>query len=167
MEKSTANAAESKTLADGSVQHTLKCGRKALAKNDSDSSTGDCDWINTLQTSGAQGSAKPANGRAKANAKQSVAAADSPKVKKTHLNQGGDTPKRSANSSSSGGVLGSGVFKSVQLREINSTRQVMAKYQHLITSLANEEGLKSLTVDKALAAANMLANKLCLRTSRN
>ena len=129
-------------------------------KNNSEYSSAACDWIDSLNASGPQ--AMDSKGVAKAGKKRGAAAKATAVNKEAKLKQSsgdGPKPKASPSKSAGGTTSGKAVYRSVQLREINSTRQMLPKHQPLITSLSNEEGLKTLSADKIMKAAAEIAKK--------
>ena len=180
--------AETKVGEDGSVAYGIKSNKRSLARHISESSSNECDWMDTISMVGASSTSSAAGAAAAVAAGASAGKAGRAKKAKTGAlsvarvaaakvspvkskvaatprgggGGGGGGPKSSPAKGSSWNT--DVVYKSVQLREINGANQLVARIEPLVSSLANDEGLKALTVEK-VASASSLLEKRCAAAS--
>ena len=162
--------AETKVGEDGSVAYGIKSNKRSLARNISESSSNECDWKDTISMVGASSTSSAAGAAAAVAARASAGKAGRAKKAKTgapsvaRVAAAKVSPVKSKVAATPRGGGAAVVYKSVQLREINGANQLVAKIEPLVGSLANDEGLKALTVEK-VASASSLLEKRCAAAS--
>ena len=174
LEQELSSSIQSDKLEDGIEKLSIKADKRTLKKTDS-SSSNDFEWLNTIRSQGASSGGEPAAKKAKAKAKVKAQAkegtdlhlpntAASSKKARTSASLPSTSPSASVRSSASTSASGPIIYKSVQVREINSVSSLVGKYKSILATVSNEEGLVGMTVDKVRLAKTTLEKKATAST---
>ena len=158
---------QSTTQDDGTQNFAAKAPKLSLSGFDEDDAGSDMevDWFAQLNAAGPQEPPQPQSKAGKklpAKVKANGSGAQhgsSPGIIKSDKSTAATSGSASTSGSGGGGSLGTTVYRSTQQREINAVNAILMRLEPTINCLKNEEGIRSISVEKILSAQKQLEKK--------